>query len=244
MSNWNATHYQSQFGYVWQSAGSLVEQLNPQKGDRILDLGCGTGQLTAQIAKSGASIIGIDSDSVMIDQARANYPEITFQVADAAHFQLEEPVDAVFSNAALHWVTQAESAAACITNALKPGGRFIAELGGKGNVQTIIAALEEVSGRKALNPWYFPSIAEYAAVIEGAGMEVTFATLFERPTPLGDTGLAGWLEMFSQRFFSDLRPQEWANIVSGVESTASQLYQEDQWVADYKRLRIAATRKV
>ena len=241
--NWNAADYQGKFSYVWESAGSLLEQLNPQKGDRILDLGCGTGQLTDKIAKSDASVIGLDSDPAMIEQAKANYPAIAFQVADAADFQLENPVDAVFSNAALHWVTKSQAAAHCIAKALKPGGRFVAELGGKGNVQTIIAALENVSGRDNLNPWYFPSVAEYAAVLESVGLEVTYASLFDRPTPLGEAGLSGWLEMFSQRFFSDLSEQEWSDIVKGVEREASQLYQEDKCIADYRRLRVFARKQ-
>ena len=242
MSEWNAKTYQNQFGYVWQSAESLIEQLAPKEGDRILDLGCGTGQLTAQIADRGADVIGLDSDPAMIEQAEANYPAITFRVADAANFQLEEPVDAVFSNAALHWVTEPQSAAHCIASALKPGGRLVAELGGKENVQTIIAALEKVSGRENLNPWYFPSVAEYAAVLENEGLMVTYATLFARPTPLGATGLAGWLEMFGQRFFSDLSTAEWAEVVTGVEKAASQLRQGNEWVADYRRLRIVAVK--
>ena len=102
--NWNAACYQQQHSYVWQHGESLLARLNPQVGDRILDLGCGTGQLTEQIAASGAEVIGIDSDRAMIARAQANYPHLTFQVADAASFQLPEPVDAVFSNAVLHWV--------------------------------------------------------------------------------------------------------------------------------------------
>ena len=239
--NWNAAAYQNQHSYVWQHGESLLAQLKPQLEERILDLGCGTGQLTEQISASGAAVIGLDSDPAMIDQARDNYPDITFQVADAADFQLSEPVDAVFSNAVLHWVTQAEPAAHCIAAALKPGGRFVAELGGKGNVQTILTALAEVSGR-SLNPWYFPSLGEYAALLESAGLEVVYAHLFERPTPLGAAGLAGWLEMFGQRFFADFSAEDWAAIVKAVEAAAPQLYQNGEWVADYRRLRIIAVK--
>lgn len=239
--NWNAAAYQDQHSYVWQHGESLLAQLKPQLEERILDLGCGTGQLTEQISASGAAVIGLDSDPAMIDQARDNYPDIAFQVADAADFQLSEPVDAVFSNAVLHWVTQAEPAAHCIAAALKPGGRFVAELGGKGNVQTILTALAEVSGR-SLNPWYFPSLGEYAALLESAGLTVVYAHLFERPTPLGAAGLAGWLEMFGQRFFAEFSAEDWAAIVKAVEAAAPQLYQNGEWVADYRRLRIIAVK--
>lgn len=237
--NWNAAAYQNRHSYVWQHGESLLELLKPQVGERILDLGCGPGQLTEQIAASGAAMIGLDSDPAMIAQAQTNYPHLTFQVGDAANFQLSEPVDAVFSNAALHWVTQAEPAAHCIAAALKPGGRFVAEFGGKGNVQTILKALAEVSGR-SLNPWYFPSLSEYVTLLESAGLEVVYAHLFDRPTPLGEAGLAGWLEMFGQRFFADLSAEAWAEIVRAVEAAAPQLYQEKEWIADYRRLRVIA----
>ena len=247
--NWNAAAYQNMYSYVWQHGESLLGLLKPQSRERILDLGCGTGQLTEQIAVSGAAVIGLDSDPAMIAQAQTNYPDIIFQVADAANFYLSEPVDAVFSNAALHWVTQATPAAHCIAAALKPGGRFVAEFGGKGNVQTILRALAEVSGRfsraeapPTLNPWYFPRLGEYAALLESAGLEVVYAHLFDRPTPLGEAGLAGWLEMFGQRFFADLSAEEWAEIVRAVEAAAPQLYQEKEWIADYRRLRIVAVK--
>jgi trans-aconitate methyltransferase len=241
--NWNAASYQQQCNYVWQAAESLLSHLKAQAGEHILDLGCGTGQLTEQIAASGANVVGLDSDRAMIAQAQANYPHITFQVADAANFHLPTPVDAVFSNAALHWVPQAEAAAHCIAQALKPGGRFVAEFGGKGNVQTILSALERVSGKANLNPWYFPSLGEYAGLLEQSGFEVVFAHLFDRPTPLAEAGLAGWLTMFGQRFFADLSAAEWASMVAAVESEASQLCQNGAWIADYRRLRIVAIRR-
>lgn len=240
--NWNAASYQQQHSYVWQQAESLLSHLKAQAGEHILDLGCGTGQLTEQIAASGANVIGLDSDRAMIAQAQANYPHITFQVADAANFELPTPVDAVFSNATLHWVSQPEAAARCIAQSLKPGGRFVAEFGGKGNVKTILAALEKVSGRTGLNPWYFPSLGEYAHLLETAGFEVVFAHLFDRLTPLAEAGLAGWLTMFGQCFFADLSAAEWATMVRAVEEAASQLYQNGEWIADYRRLRIVATK--
>lgn len=246
MPVWNAATYQEQFDYIWQHGASLLSQLAPQSGEQILDLGCGTGQLTAQIAASGATVVGMDSDRAMVEQASTNYPELTFQVGDAARFQLENPVDAVFSNAALHWVNDAQGAALCMVNALKPGGRLVVEFGGEGNVQGILTALSQVSGRKDLNPWYFPSLGDYVALLESVGVKVVFAHIFDRPTPLGTAGLAGWLEMFGQRFFTDLSSAEWAALVTQVEAAAVALYQgegsdtEGEWVADYRRLRIVA----
>lgn len=240
---WNATDYQSNYGYVWQHGEELLSLLAPQVGERILDLGCGTGQLMQQMAGEGAIMLGIDADPAMIAQAQANYPHLSFEVASADSFQLPEPVDAVFSNAALHWVPQAEAAARCIATALNSGGRLVAEFGGKGNVQTILNALETMSGRTGLNPWYFPSMGEYVSLLESAGFEVTYACLFDRPTPLGEAGLAGWLEMFGQRFFVDLSEEAWTALVKDIElEAAAQLYQEGQWVADYRRLRVVAVK--
>src|SRR5262249_12224499 len=142
-----------------------VDQLAPQPGERILDVGCGTGHLTAQIAQSGASVVGLDNSPEMLTAARAAYPGLEFVQADARQFTFAEPFDAVFSNAALHWVREPQRVIRCIREALKPGGRFVAELGGKGNVQTIAhalrAAAEQLGLPLAESPWYFPGVAEY-----------------------------------------------------------------------------------
>ena len=116
---------------------------------------------------------------------------------------------------------------------------MVAEFGGHGNVKTIINALSKVTG-KALQPWYFPTLAEYASLLESNHLEVVYAMLFDRPTPLGEAGLAGWLVMFGQRFFPTLPEQEWREIVDAVEAEAQSLYQDDQWIADYRRIRIVA----
>ena len=237
---WNAANYQDQFGYVWQSGESLISQLAPRPGERILDLGCGTGQLTRAIADQGAVALGIDSDSAMISQAKNNYPTLSFWTDSADSFQLLTPVDAIFSNAVLHWVPKAEAAAHCMAKALRPGGRLVVELGAHGNVQTILTALEKISGKKNLNPWYFPTLGEYVALLEAAGLGVTYAHSFDRPTPLGATGLAGWLDMFAQRFFRHLSAEAWGELVQQVEAEIPQLYQDGTWIADYRRLRVIA----
>lgn len=254
---WNAACYQQQYSYIWENGEGLLDMLNPQRSDRILDLGCGTGQLSQQIADKAANVLGLDSDSAMIAQAQANYPNhafpnLSFQVGDAADFHLQAPVDAVFSNAALHWVTRADDAARCIANAINPGGRFVCELGGKGNVQTTLLALEKAAATHPerpgtfsnFNPWYFPSLRDYVEKLEKAGLEVVYAHLFDRSTPLGEAGLAGWLDMFSQRWFADLSAEAWETIVKAVEKEVSNLCQQGEWVADYRRLRIVALKPV
>ena len=173
-------------------------------GERILDVGCGTGQLTAEIAKSGAEVVGLDQSAEMIASARENYPELQFEVADIAATNYDSEFDAVFSNAALHWVRNQDGAIAAIARALKPGGRLVFEMGGRGNIQQIWTAAMQaltamgVKDPEKLSPWFYPSIGEYAPMLESRGLQVTFAVLFDRPTPLegGERGLRNWLEMF------------------------------------------------
>src|SRR5690242_15677096 len=124
--HWDAALYDDKHAFVWKQAASLLELLAPQPGERVLDLGCGTGQLAA----AGAEVVGLDHSPAMVEQARRLYPQLRFELGDARRFAFAKPFDAVFSNAALHWVREPEAAIACIRDALKPGGRFVAEFGG------------------------------------------------------------------------------------------------------------------
>jgi SAM-dependent methyltransferase len=227
MSHWDPGVYDSTHRYVFDYGKDLIDLLAPKPGERILDLGCGTGHLTQQIAATGATVLGIDNSLEMIAQARQNYPKLKFRLADGSGFQTPEPFDAVFSNAALHWMPP-EPTAAAIRAALKPTGRFVAEFGGYGNVASIVAA----AGR---NPWYFPSIAAYATVLERHGLLVTTAMLFDRPTKVdGESGLAEWLGMF---FKPPLPP---ADVARMEVELRPRLYCDGAWYIDYKRLRLAA----
>ena len=132
---WNAEQYQAGYSFVWQYGRDLLGLLAPQPGERILDAGCGTGQLTAEIAASGAEVTGIDSSAAMIEQARRNAPTVRFEVGDIRHLPYRAEFDAVFSNAVLHWVPEADEAAESFARALKPGGRVVIEMGGRGNVR-------------------------------------------------------------------------------------------------------------
>lgn len=248
---WNAGLYDQRHSFVYQHGADLLELLAPRAGERILDLGCGTGHLMAQIASSGADVLGLDASAEMIAQAWQNHPQLAFDVADATRFEVAEPFDAVFSNAVLHWVKPPEKAVERIAAALKPGGRFVAEFGGKGNVAAIVAAAAQavsaVLGRDVedVNPWYFPSVGEYSALLEVSGLEVRYATLFDRPTPLeeGEQGMANWLAMFAAPCFAMLdesdRPRA---IADAVERARPKLYRAGQWTADYRRLRVVATK--
>jgi len=246
---WNAKLYDDKHSFVWKHGESLLALLDVKPGERIVDLGCGTGHLTAQIAAAGAEVVGLDSSAEMVDEARRLYPQIRFEVADARTFQLDQPCDAVFSNAVLHWVKQPEQVAARLAVALKPDGRFVAELGGHGNTRAIMAALRRQIEAFAIEgyefPWYYPGIAEYSSVLAQHGLEVTFATLFDRPTPLeGDDGLRKWLEMFASSLISRVNHEDRAAFLAAVEQELRPaLYRDNTWVADYRRLRVIAVKR-
>jgi len=246
---WNARLYDDKHSFVWKYGESLLALLDPQRGERIVDLGCGTGHLTARIAAAGADVVGLDSSAEMIDEARRLYPDIRFEVADARTFGADEPCDAVFSNAVLHWVKEPQAVAERVAAALKPGGRFVAELGGRGNTRRITAALGrqvQAFGVEGFEfPWYYPSVGEYSRILEKRGLEVTFATLFDRPTPLeGEHGLRKWLEMFAGSLLVRLAPEARDAFLAAVEDDLRPaLYRDNTWLADYRRLRIVAVRQ-
>jgi len=246
--SWNPSLYENKHAYVWQYGEDLLSLLNPQPGEHILDLGCGTGQLTNKIASLGTKVIGIDNAPDMIEKAKQNYPHLCLEVGDAVNFSVNNPMDAVFSNAVLHWVKQAEEAVVSIKRALKPGGRFVAEFGGKGNVETIVKGIElallqqGVNNPGVLNPWYFPSIGMYASLLEKHDFDVNFVNLFERPTVLeGEDGLASWITMFGGPFFVGMTTEQIQEIIRVVQEVVRpKLYKGGTWIADYRRIRVIA----
>ncbi len=246
---WNTNLYDQQHSFVWQLAEDLIELLAPQAGEQILDLGCGTGHLTARIADRGAQVWGLDYSPEMIQKARKNYPHLVFAVGNAKDFTVNEPVDAIFSNAVLHWIKDADSVITCIYQALKPGGRFVAEFGGKGNVKSIMKSVFKVletRGYSQENPNYFPSISDYTGRLERQGLEVTQAVLFDRPTLLegGETGLENWLKMFAIDLLSPLSQEEKTQAIQEIkEMLRPLLYHDGIWTADYRRLRIIAYKR-
>lgn len=239
MAEWDARLYDGAHGFVSRLGAPLIDLLDPKPGERILDVGCGTGSLSAEIAAKGAEVLGIDASLQMVEAARSAFPGVAFQQVDACDYGAETLFDGVFSNAALHWIKPPEQAARMMAKALKPGGRLVLEMGGRGNVAKIEAALLIVGGLLE-SPWYFPSLAEYSGLLESVGFEVTYACLFDRPTPLqGPDGLKNWVRMFGSAIGMSFRPEE----LERVEEMLRQvLWDGEEWIADYRRLRVVARR--
>jgi SAM-dependent methyltransferase len=246
-TGWDADRYQRQFGFVSALAGDLLELLGAAPGETVLDLGCGTGELAASIAAAGARVIGLDRDPAMVAAARRRLGEDNTLLADGHAFTLPEPVDAVFSNAALHWMARPAQVVGCVRQALRPGGRFVAELGGAGNIDAILGALGAAMAEAGLagpvSPWYFPTPAEQAALLEAEGFRVARMEYFPRPTPLTDCpgGLADWVTMFGGSMTAQVPAELLPGVLGRVNQLgAPRLQRGGRWFADYWRLRFVA----
>lgn len=243
---WNAQGYQTNAGFVPVLGRPVLELLAPRPGEHILDLGCGDGALTMELVAAGATAVGIDSSPEMVAAAREK--GLDAHVADAAHLSLDGAFDAVFSNAVLHWVKDADGAIASAWRALRPGGRFVGEFGGHGNVAAIVTALFAVLARRGVDaapfhPWFYPTPRAYRARLEAAGFRVDSIALVPRPTPL-PTGMAGWLATFANPFMAALPEADRAPALAEVAALLRPALCDDRgdWTADYVRLRFAATR--
>jgi SAM-dependent methyltransferase len=193
---WDPKQYQARAGYVAELGKPVLELLAPRSGNRVLDLGCGDGVLSLEIARRGCDVVGIDASREMVDAARG--AGVDAQVGNGAALSFEAEFDAVFSNAALHWMKPPEAVIAGVWRALKPGGRFVGEFGGSGNVATIISAIEAALSRRGIqvpNPWFFPTPQEYKRLLAKAGFKVHSIELFRRPTRLPG-GVRVWLRPF------------------------------------------------
>ncbi|MGM0561785.1 MAG: class I SAM-dependent methyltransferase [Pseudomonadota bacterium] len=245
--DWNAERYQRDAGFVARLGQGVVELLAPRPGERILDLGCGDGTLTEIIAGSGAEVIGSDSAPDMVAASKAR--GLDARLMDGHELAFDAPFDAVFTNAALHWMTQPDRVLDSVSRALKPGGRFVGEFGGHGNVAAIRTALHEALSRRqqdplALSPWYFPSPNAYARRLENHGFQVEEIYSFPRPTPL-PSDLPAWLEIFAQAFLAPFSENERSEILEEVTDRLRPILcdEEGNWTADYVRLRFSARRE-
>lgn len=243
---WDPEGYDRNARFVTDLGAPVLELLDPKPGERILDLGCGDGVLTAQLAAQGCRVVGIDGSPAFVAAARAR--GLDARVGDGQALAFESGFDAVFSNAALHWMRQPDLVLQGVHRALVPGGRFVAELGGEGCVQQIVAALEAAlaaRGRdgRAANPWYFPNDVEYRERLERNGFQVREIRLFPRPTPLpGD--VTGWLGTFCLHFTTLLPEAERPEFLAEVQQRLVPVLSDTQgrWHADYVRLRFVATK--
>lgn len=248
---WNPNLYDQKHGFVSQYGEDVIKLLAPLKNELILDLGCGTGDLTNLIQLEGATVMGTDFSEEMIRKAKEKYPSIKFTVEDARNIDYKETLDAVFSNAALHWMLEKEAVIKSVYKSLKKGGRFVAEFGGKGNVEKIRLALKHIlteTGNQEIADkeiWYFPSISEYATLLEKNGFQVVYAVLFERETLLTDKdGVKNWLKMFATSYLENLDPETAENILDEVqEKIRPTNFRDDNWYADYVRLRFIAIKE-
>jgi trans-aconitate methyltransferase len=243
---WDPVSYARNARFVSDLGSPVLELLAPQPGERILDLGCGDGALTKKLVDLQCEVVAVDSSAPQIEAARARGLDARVMNAEALPFR--EEFDAVFSNAVLHWVKRADTMIAAVYRSLKPGGRFVAECGGHGCVQKIRTALVQALDRRNIDgearvPWYFPTPDDYATRLARAGFRVDSIALIPRPTPLpGD--VADWLETFAQGFLEGLDGVARAEYLEEVRSVLEPQLRDGSgtWVADYVRLRFAATK--
>jgi SAM-dependent methyltransferase len=240
---WDPNRYQQNAGFVAVLGAPLLDLLAPRRGERILDLGCGDGALTEKIA-AVASVVAVDASADQIEAARAR--GLDAHVVDGSQLAFEREFDAVFSNAALHWMRDPDAVIAGVWRALRPGGRFVAECGGAGNVHAILEALVAALDRRGLDgraavPWYFPAPEDYRARLERRGFAVESIALIPRPTPLPGA-LGDWLETFAESFLAAVPPAERPALTREVEAELRPRLVDASgtWVADYVRLRFLA----
>ncbi len=245
--SWNAAQYARQGRFVADLAGGVFAMLAARSGERILDIGCGDGALTAKIAASGAEVVGVDSSPSMVEAAHGLGLDARMMNGETLPFEAE--FDAVFSNAALHWIRNQEAMLESVYRALKPGGRFVAEMGGFGNIAAIRVALAGVLRQWGLDAYamdnnFFPSDTQYRSRLESSGFIVDEIALIPRPTKLPESGMRGWLETFRRGLLDQVPPERRQQAIREAVAILRPVLhtEEGGWTADYVRLRFRATR--
>ncbi len=243
---WDPEVYAQNARFVSDLGEPVVGILNPQPRERILDLGCGDGALSEQVRSSGCTLYAVDASFAQIKAAKKRGLQAV--VMDGQQPAFKQVFDAVFTNAALHWMKQPEKVVTGVWHALKPGGRFVGEFGGNGNVLKIRAALYAALRRRRIDPepvdpWYYPTAEEYSALLERIGFAVEYIELIPRPTQLpGD--ILGWLEIFAQPFTQSVEKRERQTFLNEVRAALEPELRDSKgnWVADYVRLRFRAVK--
>lgn len=243
---WKADTYQQHTGFVPVLGAPVLERLAPKSGEHILDLGCGDGALTEKLKAAGAEVLGVDASDTMIAAARSRGLDV--RVLDGHGLDFDQRFDAVFSNAALHWMLDPDTVIAGVHRALKPGGRFVGEFGGHGNVAAITVAILAVLKARgidgaAISPWYFPTVEAYRTRLEAKGFDVVSIDLIPRPTPL-PTDMEGWLHTMAGPFFAALDADDRSAALAEVIDLLKLSLRDERgnWTADYVRLRFDARR--
>lgn len=247
---WNAENYRQGFSFVPSYGEDVMHLMTVPQGSHVIDLGCGNGRLTRQLADAGYKVTGIDASDNMLRLAREEYPSLQFQHGDAVTFRLDEPADAIFSNAVLHWI-DADLQAQMLRNVaanLRVGGEFVFEFGGYGCAEAVHSTLEEIykeHGRVYPRVFYFPTIGEYAPLLEAAGMLVEYAVLFDRPTPQQDgRTVADWIRMFDVAPFEGIPADEAGEIIAEAQRRLERtLCHDGTWYIDYVRIRMRARKR-
>ena len=246
-SRWESDRYTTTGAFVPALADAILTSLDPQPGERILDVGCGDGTLTARLAAAGADVVGIDASPALVEVARARGLDV--RLGDAAAMTFDGEFDAVFSNAALHWILDYDAVAAAMFRALRPGGRLAVEFGGFGNIAAIRTALRAVLLARGVThlpeDQFYPTAEQYSDVLARAGLTDVRVEIVPRPTPLAD-GMVAWLYTFRGGLFDALGLDEAkrAEVVADVAALLAPALQDPQggWWADYVRIRAWARR--
>lgn len=243
---WDPDRYSRDVGFVAALGEPLIELLSPRPGERILDLGCGDGALTEKLAAHGATVVGVDSSREQVDAAIRR--GLTAFVVDGHDLNFGAEFDAVISNAALHWMKRPDAVLAGVASALVPGGRFVGEMGGAGNVARIVAGIDTLLRARGIdaervNPWYFPTPDDYADRLQAHGFEIVSIEHFPRPTPL-EVDISAWLEIFTLSFFNAFNADERAALLAELREDLRQDLCDDagNWEVDYMRLRFSAVK--
>jgi SAM-dependent methyltransferase len=246
-THWDPSLYAANAAFVPALGAAVLDLLAPQAGERILDLGCGDGVLTRKLLAAGCTVVGVDADAAMVTAAQAK--GIDARIGDARALDFTHEFDAVFTNAALHWVGQPDVVTAGVKRALKPGGRYVGEFGGHANIAAIRTALIAVLARHGFpaagaETSYYPTAEAFRAVLEAGGFVVNSCAIIPRPTPLPATGMAGWLQTFRGGFIdaAGVPADQQARIIAETVALLKPALQaaNGDWIADYVRIRFSA----
>lgn len=248
--HWNAQNYKDSFSFVPQYGADVMNLLTVPQGSRVIDLGCGNGTLTKKLVEKGYAVLGVDASEEMIALAKAEYPELTFVQGNALSFGAEEKADAVFSNAVFHWIDEKdqETMIANIAAQLREGGELVCEFGGHGCGEAVHSTLEKAFTKRGLvypRVFYFPTVGQYAPLLEKQGLRVEVAMLFDRPTAQkSEHGVIDWINMFVKKPFEGMDEAMKNEILTETENALrDRLYIDGIWYIDYVRIRIRARKE-